>query len=229
MKNNQPIIKKSPKLPPEYENLTANIALYKLLKNGKFNTVLDIGSGAGDHAAILEAAGKKVTRFDFGKSRAFDSEGESDKTIIGDYLTYKFSQEFDCIWASHVLEHTVFTHEFLVKLTKDCRPNGTIVITVPPAKAQLVGGHVTLWTPALLLYRAVLAGIDCSNAKIMRYGYNISLIAQNKANNVDLSELAWDLHDIDRLKAYFPKGVEVRMNGDYVGTVYEDAQINMRR
>lgn len=225
----RPKVKRFPELPLEYQKLTANLGLYKLIKQGKFNTVLDIGSGAGAHAAILEKAGKKVTRFDFGKSRAFDQENEGDKTIIGDYINYSFGEKFDCIWASHVLEHTVFTHEFLVKLTVDCRENGLLAVTVPPAKSEFVGGHVTLWTPALLLYRMVLAGIDCASAKVMRYGYNITVIVNNRRCDIELDELGWDLHDIKRLQKYFPKEVATRMNGDLLGTVYEGAQINLSR
>ena len=225
---NAPKILKSPVLPEEFQGITANLCLFKLLKQASFDTVLDIGSGSGDHAAIFESAGKKVTRFDFGKSRAFDTDSQTEKTIIGDYLNHQFGRLYDCVWASHVLEHTVFTHEFIVKITKDCRPSGWIAITVPPAKPEFVGGHVTLWTPALLLYRMVLAGIDCREAKTYRYGYNISVIVKNQPNGVVLDDLAWDLNDIDRLKEYFPEDVNLRMNGEFVGKTYNDSKVYFR-
>ncbi|MGB5324620.1 MAG: class I SAM-dependent methyltransferase [Pseudomonadales bacterium] len=227
MENQQIQVKKLPAMPDVFRRINANVGLFQLVTKGRFNSVLDIGSGAGEHAKIFEAYGKTVTRFDFGKSRAFDAKTQSGKTIIGDYLHYDFEQSFDCVWASHVLEHTVYTHEFLVKIRRDCKPKGLIAITVPPAKSEFVGGHVTLWTPALLLYRMVLAGIDCRKASVFRYGYNITVITGNRANNVVLEELAWDFHDIERLQKFFPADIHAQMNGDLAGDVYQGAQVNL--
>ena len=114
----------------------SGIALDYVLDQEKFDTVLDIGSGPGEHADAFEAAGKKVFRLDYGKSRAFT---DSANVIIGDFITHEFDRKFDLVWASHVLEHTIYTHEFLQKLFDVTSDSGFVAITVPPAKAEFVG------------------------------------------------------------------------------------------
>lgn len=199
----------------------SDLALTKLIEDNVYNfdSVLDIGSGSGEHADYFASSGSLVTRFDFGKSRAFTDK--SDDVIIGDFLDHKFSKQYDLVWASHVLEHTVFEHEFIIKISKVCKPNGLISITVPPAKPNFVGGHVSLWTPALLVYRLVLAGIDCSEAEILVYGYNITIIVRNNANNIDIKELFWDNNDLSRLEKYFPPGLIGSGDGSVYGTRYD--------
>lgn len=200
----------------------SGVGLNYLLEKKKFKTVLDIGSGSGEHANEFEKFGKEVTRFDFGKSRAFTDSG---KVLIGDFVKHTFDKKYDLVWASHVLEHTVHTHAFLTKIHEAVKPNGLVAITVPPAKPEFVGGHVTLWTPALLLYRLVLAGFDCSNAKVFLYGYNISVILTATKNGIDISELAWDYNDINRLRQWLPKGLKVGIDGSRYGKIFKGAEI----
>lgn len=212
------------KIPPEchFEGL-GNLALDYVLKDKSFATVLDVGSGSGIHSDYFTNNGKSATRFDFGRSRAFTDQSD---VIIGDFLDHQFQDKYDLVWASHVLEHSVHTHEFLEKLSNVAKPDsGILAITVPPAKAEFVGGHVSLWTPALLLYRMVLAGIDCSQAKVMVYGYNISVICENKRNNIDLSGLAWDYSDIERISGFLPNNISAGSDGARYGEIYQDAEI----
>lgn len=218
-------------LPPGFRGIKGEVLLQELLSAGGFQTVLDIGSGAGKHAAIFEAAGKTVSRFDFGRSRSFDSgtTDEASNTIIGEFLGHDFDRRFDCIWACHVLEHAPDTQGFLNKMRTVCVDGGWLAITVPPAKASFVGGHVSLWTPALLVYRLVLVGLDCADALVLRHGYNISVMVRNRDHGLDLDTLAWDLNDFDRLSAAFPADFKRRKNGDRVGRVYKGAEINLIR
>lgn len=199
----------------------SGIALNYLLEKESFKTVLDIGSGSGKHADTFEKHGKEVTRFDFGKSRAFTDDN---KVLIGDFVSYSFDGHYDLVWASHVLEHTIHTHAFLSKIRAVVKPGGIVTISVPPAKPEFVGGHVTLWTPALLLYRLVLAGFDCSNAKVFVYGYNISVILTAIENEVVISDLAWDYNDIERLKKWFPKDLRAGMDGSRYGNIFRGAE-----
>lgn len=209
-----------------YEHLgLSHILMYKVLKNCDFNSVLDIGSGTGKHANEFEKNGKSVTRFDFGKSRAFTP---SSSVVIGDFVTHKFETKFDLVWASHVLEHTPHTHEFLLQIMNVVKDGGFVAITVPPAKPQLVGGHVTLWTPALLIYRLVLAGFDCSDAEIYIYGYNISVLVRAKRTDIKLDELGWDLNDVTKLQKWFPPRMKNSIDGARFGTVYWDSKIYFR-
>ncbi|MDT0582704.1 class I SAM-dependent methyltransferase [Brumicola blandensis] len=203
------------------QKLLSDIALDFTIKNLAFSSVLDIGSGAGVHADIFASEGKSVTRFDFGKSRAYTDKND---VIVGDFVNYEFSDKYDLVWASHVLEHTIHTHEFLTKLLAVSSKNGFVAITVPPAKSEFVGGHVTLWTPALLLYRMVLAGFDCKEAVVLNYGYNISVICPAKRNQMEMNDLAWDFNDIERLSEWLPDDIVPRMDGARYGKTYRSTE-----
>ena len=178
-------------------------AIKKLVNDFEFRSVLDIGSGAGAHTDYFVSKGKKVTAVDFGTSIYFERRTSNYTCIKGDFLKIPFKETYDCIWASHVLEHQLNVHQFLQKCLGCCKPGGLIAITVPPRKDQLVGGHLTLWTPGLLIYNLVMAGLDCSDASMLTYGYNISVITRNvQRYNV---ELDFDCGDINLLQPFFPK------------------------
>lgn len=190
----------------------ANVGLHRLCTQYTFSTVLDVGAGAGEHAKILHDLGKKVTKLDLGVSvYAQKSEKDEIESIIADANTVEFKNKFDCVWVSHMLEHQPNVGLFLGRVRSWTREGGIIAVTVPPAKFELVGGHLSLWTPASLLYNLVLAGIDCSDAQLLHYGYNITAIVHNRA--VTLPDLHYDQGDIGRLAAFFPKGFREGVDG----------------
>jgi FkbM family methyltransferase len=187
--------------------------LQKVLDEVDFETVLDVGSGSGSHAEIFESFGKRVTQVDFGESCYFDDGAERARSVIkGDYLSCEFDEQFDLIWASHVLEHQPNVNLFLKKLRKDLKEGGTLAITVPPMKAEIVGGHLSLWNAGLLLYNLVMAGFDCKEARVLRYGYNISVVLENQ--EAELPALSYDKGDIEKLLKFFPDGIHEPFDGD---------------
>lgn len=196
----------------EFRGIFANEGLQTLIDCFDFKTVLDIGSGAGVHATLLEKHGKDVTEMDFGTSIYYQEKSEKRKAIIGDYLNYSFDVQFDCIWASHVLEHQPNPNIFLKKIHSDLREDGVLALTVPPLKHEIVGGHLSLWNAGLLMYHLIFAGFDCREAHILCYGYNISIIL--KKRSIFLPKLDYDSGDIDRLGNYFPSGCKERFDGN---------------
>lgn len=180
--------------------MNAEIAFNKLLSM-EFSTVLDVGSGAGEHARAMREASKQVTTIAY--------TGEAD--IIGDYCETDVGQ-FDAIWASHVLEHQPDPGKFLRKCYADLSDNGILAVTVPPMKPSIVGGHLTLWNAGLLLYGLILAGFDCSQAMVKTYGYNVSVIVRKRP--ADLPDLHMDRGDIERLAHLFPMPVKQGFNGN---------------
>jgi SAM-dependent methyltransferase len=180
-----------------------------LVKNYNFNTVLDIGSGKGEHSKFFLEHNKHVYSVDIGSSAYFLSQKNNYHNIEfikGDFNTLEFyDQTFDCTWACHVLEHQRNIGLFLDKVISITKDNGIICITVPPMKPTIVGGHLSIWNAGLLLYNLVLCGLDCHEAKILEYGYNISIIVEKR--KIELPHnLSYDVGDIEKLKQFFPNG-----------------------
>ncbi|MGL4759108.1 MAG: class I SAM-dependent methyltransferase [Patescibacteria group bacterium] len=190
----------------DFTNVLAHEALEFLLHKHEFTTILDIGCGKGIHANIFRQYQKEVITIDFHANRNFQPD------IYGDYLQHEFKQKFDVIWCSHVLEHQLNVNLFLRKIWHDLESEGIFAITVPPMKPQIVGGHVTIWNAGLLIYNLILAGFDCSQCQLKKYGYNISIIGKKEV--AKLPELRMDEGDIERLAQYFPLPVLQGFNGD---------------
>jgi len=136
--------------------------------------------------------------------------------IIGNYLDQWFPEGFDCIWASHVLEHQPNPNLFLQKVFSDLKDGGILAVTVPPMKPQIVGGHLTLWNAGLLIYNLIIAGFDCSEAKIIKHGYNISVIVEKRKAELP-EDLHYDRGDILKLAHFFPFPVTEGFDGNNYG------------
>ena len=61
----------------------------------------------------------------------------------------------------------------------------------------------------------ILAGWDCSEAKVMSYGYNISVVVEKK--EAVLPELRMDYGDIERLAPFFPFDAKHGFDGNLGG------------
>mgnify|MGYP003656675492 CR=1 FL=1 len=191
--------------------------LVRLIRDYEFNNVLDIGTGFKRHATIFEKFGKKVITCDFGK--------QYDPDFLGDFieLDNQFPDNYyDCIWASHVLEHQPNASLFLSQAKKKLKDGGILAITVPPLKHQIVGGHVSLWNLGLLFYNLVCVGFDCRNAIGGFYDYDVSIITkkqdigwdEEKLKQLDLCHssvadgtLSANGGDFYKLKRFFPQDI----------------------
>lgn len=185
-------------------------ALRRLLREKDTKTVLDVGSGAGEHARIMRLFGREVC--------ALDLSPPAD--VVADFMEWETERRFDAIWACHVLEHQINPGAFLDRCRDLLRPRGLLFVTVPPLKHEIVGGHVTLWNAGLLLYQLVLAGFDCREARVGTYAsgpgyppYNISAIVQAPAVPITLPPLKMDSGDIETLNAFFPLPVQHGFDG----------------
>jgi SAM-dependent methyltransferase len=195
-------MKHEPTLPP---NTLAREALEFVLRKYRFSTVLDVGSGAGAHAAFMRAFDKKVTTISLS-----DDYGSSPDTL-GDFLSADFGETFELLWCSHVLEHQRNVGLFLDKAFRLLRPGGILAVTVPPRKDEIVGGHLSIWNAGLLLYNLVLAGFDCRHAAVLSAGYNVSVVVRKRL--APLPSLRMDEGDIERLARFFPGEVRQGFDG----------------
>lgn len=171
--------------------MNGDATLARFLGYRDVRTVIDIGSGPGLHAEAMRASGVTVTTVSL----------REPADVLCDYMETDLGP-VDGIWACHVLEHQTSPGAFLRKCFADLRDDGVLGVTVPPLKHYIVGGHVTLWNAGLLLYQLILAGFDCSRARVGTYGYNVSVIVQKV--RADLPELRMDGGDIKTLARFFP-------------------------
>ena len=183
----------------------ADQALTLLLEQYAFETVLDVGCGDGSHARHLAAHGKRVTTI------SFEPYGGHRPDFVGDFMEFPLDERFDVVWCSHALEHQANVRQFLQRLIDCVEPGGLLAITVPPARPYIVGGHLTVWNTGLLLYNLIAAGIDCREARLKVYGYNISLIVP--VHRIELPRLRHDEGDIERLAPFFPMPVKQGFDG----------------
>ena len=175
--------------------------------------ILDIGCGGFKHTIPFVNEGSSVTGIDLGNQTI--PEGMEEKILLAQADFNQVSLlpgSFDCVWASHVLEHQVNPGMFLSKCYTVLSNEGVFAVTVPPMKGRIVGGHVSLWNAGLLLYHMILAGFDCSEAHVKSYGYNVSVVVKKK--RAILPELKFDAGDITALQQFFPKGLDIKENFD---------------
>ncbi len=170
----------------------------------KPKSVLDVGSGGGEHALEFMKGGADVTCIDFGTSiyakLPFKDNGLNIVNI--DFLEWRSQDLFELVWASHVLEHQRNCGAFIEKLIDLCAPHGKVAITVPTPHRKLWGGHLSSWSPGLLAYNIVLCGVDLADADIF-YGYReISIIFRPK--RISLPNLTFDSGDLLLLKNFLP-------------------------
>lgn len=183
--------------------------------------ILDVGAGDGKHYNWFAARGHSVW--------AIDHEPEFPEChkwlwphgeMPGSMDYHRYNEGFDVVWAAHVLEHQRNPGAFLFNCRTALKHGGSLAVTVPPLKHEIVGGHLTLWNAGLLLYNLILAGFDCSQASVKTYGYNITVIVPRLSNNTEeldmkrvLDTLTYDHGDIEILRDYFPLPVTQGFNG----------------
>lgn len=186
-------------------------AFYKILELSDSNfSVLDIGSGEKEiHSNMFREKGYQVDTVDF-----FENS-----TYKGDFNNISIEKNYNIVWASHCLEHQLNVNLFLNKIYNTLTNNGYLVITVPPFKHQIVGGHLSLWNGGLLIYNLILAGFDCSDVKIKKYGYNISAIVQKKNTQIPFRKLVYDTEDLNTLREFFPNNINYKKNNIFDGDI----------
>ena len=195
-------------------HLTGELALDRVLAGLSAPArILDVGAGPGKHARRFLDAGHQVTAVDI-RPAAFEHPSLS--WVRGDFMAIApYLGPHDVVWCSHVLEHLHDVGAALSRLRRCLPKRGILAVTVPPRKDALVGGHVSLWTPALLVYRLILAGFDCRAAAVKTYGYNVSAIlsAWPAVPPDVLESLVHDNGDIETLAPYFPWPVYQGIDG----------------
>jgi len=160
------------------EVLYSSLTLLKMLKHYQFDSVLDVGSHAGNVARVFAHMGKKVTTCEI--SPGYEADYKDD------FLEIEFPKQFDAIWCSQILEHQRNIGVFLNKVFDDLRENGVLALTVPADHGpHLSFGHCNQFNPMLVIYHLVMAGFDCSEISICRYDSDIGVVLRKTNNGID--------------------------------------------
>lgn len=105
------------------------------------------------------------------------------KHVRGQFQVANVGRDHDVVLCSHMLEHVDNVGVVLRKLSFVLKPGGYLGLVVPgyPQEALWVG-HLTLWTPALLLYNLVYSGWNCKRAEYRTSDdhKNIELVVPNE-------------------------------------------------
>lgn len=163
-------------------NILGKDCLWKLLKEYDFKTVLDLGAGEGVHSNIFLNNNKHVTAILADKTYFNVANYENVDLIQQDYINVQFDKKFDCVWASHILEHQPNIRIFLRKIYSDLSENGILAISVPPCEIISGGGHINIFSAGSLIYHLVSNGFDLSDMRLKIYGYNLSIICKKASN-----------------------------------------------
>lgn len=180
----------------------ATEAVSKIIKL-KPESLLDVGAGTCAQAKVFADNGIRVTAIDLAP---VPEKIGNIKYIRALFSNVAIRTQYDCVWAAHVLEHTLNPQLFLEKMISSCKEGGHLAITVPPLKHQIVGGHVNLFNAGILLYRLVLSGVSTKQAMVKQYGYNISVIVKKKSHKKEFwKDLKFDNGDIETISEFLPK------------------------
>ena len=183
--------------------------IMRLIEEYDFETVLDIGSGEGEHTRFFRHYGKEVYSVDLAPGADY----------VGDFNELVLDRQFDVVWCSHVLEHQRNVGTFLEKIyaaVKDDR--GILAITVPVhPRSNLLCGHITSWNAGLLCYNLVLAGFDCREARALQTSFELGLIVRKKravAPEIGPSAAFHMPDQLDKLARFFPFPVAQGANAE---------------
>lgn len=179
----------------------ASEALARFVTYLDVKTVIDVGSGSGEQAAFMRACHMQVTTLSL----------KPPADVLCDFMAWTPTETFDGLWCSHCLEHQPNVGAFLRKCGETVRDDGLLAFTVPPLKHEVMGGHLNMFNAGTLLYNLIVAGFDCSQARVATYGYNISVIVRKRP--AQLPALDFDHGDVRRLHEFFPRYVNEGFDG----------------
>ncbi len=192
-----------------------------LLKNNSFKTLLDVGCGPKALCSVIakETNGCEVVLVDLNPhSDVLDKVGEF---YHKDFMDWDYwYKPFDHVFCSHSLEHQLNPQHFIDKLVKQTKEGGLLTIIVPPFDYTdgIIAGHVSVFTPENLLYRLVLAGIDCSEAEVFKFPGNIGVSLRKKT--IQLTEVEKSCgkthEELFQMRRYFPSDAVWETNPAFV-------------
>jgi ubiquinone/menaquinone biosynthesis C-methylase UbiE len=149
-----------------------------LIKNFQFDNILDVGCGYAPYVNIFTNNNKDYTGIDFN----IDNKNKKKCSFIkSDFMKHDFKdKKFDCVYTSHCIEHIPDTETFLKRLRFLIKDDGILCIIFPKPKDEIVGGHVHIFNPGIMLYNLVRIGINCKHVQCLDCGYSYAVVGKIK-------------------------------------------------
>lgn len=194
--------------------------MFRLLESYDFETVLDIGSGEGEHSRFLRHFGKQVFSVDLAAGADY----------VGDFTKLVLDRQFDVVWCSHVLEHQRNVGLFLDKVSAALKDDGILAITLPVhPRARLLAGHITSWNAGLLCYNLILAGFDCSKAQILQRAELSLVMRKSPAIFAEAGDPAARhfSEQLERLASFFPFPISQGGNAEVLEANWGDREYEL--
>lgn len=147
--------------------------------------LLDVGSGGGEFAYLMQTLGHAVTGVEPNRGYAAYSEREYglavQRGLIGEADLGEASFDLITIW--HVLEHTESPREVLAQLRRALRPDGHLVVEVPNVEATCQSprssfheAHLFTFNPATLEAMGASAGLSLRSMAVSEDGGNLTAV-----------------------------------------------------
>lgn len=179
----------------------------------EMNSFLDVGFGRGQISSYLRRKGKRVTGIGLELASYgldLDIVEEGIQLIEANVENMPFENcSFDCVIASHILEHVSNMGNALKEISRVLEEKGILIVFIPKFSDYVCAGHVnTGWNLGQLMYVLLINGFDVKHGKFIEYGY--SLCAMVKKSNYELPPLRGDRGDIHILneKNLFPMRIQ---------------------
>ena len=174
-----------------------------LTSNYNFSNLIDVGCGYAPYIELFNNT--NYTGIDI-------LENDGDNFINSEFNQYDFKgQKYECVFTAHCIEHQPNVEIFLRKIRSIIKDNGVLCILWPPPKDEVVGGHVNLFNPGIVLYNLTRIGIDCSKVKCIYSGYTYGVVGN--VSLVDEVDLIYDKGDIELLAHLFPFDAKQNFHG----------------
>lgn len=176
------------------------------LKNKKYSTVLDIGSGSGYiHEYVFKQVKSKIKRYDaidkninmlkFSMNKNKVNKNKKLNFILNDFISFKSIKKYDFIILSFTLLEFKLFNNFCKKLAKHLKKNGKVIVYVPDILQDILNNQV-------------------NNTNYLKEYIHNNLDFQKKINNSDIS-FPFLINRLEKLLEYFTS------NGFVLFNIYE--------
>ena len=162
--------------------------------------ILDIGTATGIHMEYFANRGLIPFGIDL-DDKNFLFHGVYDFIETSSETANFEPESFDYIFASHILEHMGNPLATLHLWRKWLKPNGMLILIVPPYMANVANAHWNIgWNIGQLAMFLVASGFDCSKSTFKIIGWNVCGFGIKK-------EIPFTNFIIESSLLYLPKGL----------------------